>query len=425
MASYAKLEDEERRMVRGMDLADKLLLIEARNNLHTLAQFRAAVRSGRPAAIVERSVLDTLDAMPVASGREGQLAVEALGLAGEKLVCFTSGSSGSPKGILRTYDSWRRTFETQHKTIKCKENASVLIIGNLAHSLHLYGAMEALDRGVVPTILDKLSPKHVLDTCRTLGLEIIYATPAHLNLLLAYARKKPVPPLPTVSHILAGGAKLDERHLSEIDALFPNARIVEFFGTTETSYITLKSPDAPTGSVGRAVPGVNLEITDDDGRPLPPGEEGVLWINSDMLFERYLIGEDENTRWRDGFLTVGDQGFLDTDGNLFFTARIGSMVTIAGENVFLDHVERALQMQIAEGEAAVLPIGDSLRGCRLVAMTQVRMPDEQARTVLRSLRNKFGPLKSPKTLVHVKDWPFLPSGKTDRQTLLKRLAENG
>lgn len=419
---YAKLEDDERRGVRAFDLADQLLVIEARNKVRVLAALRAAVLSGRPAAIVERNVMDHLNSTPVPSGREGLFVAGVPGLAGAKLVCFTSGSSGRPKGILRSYGSWLRTFELQRNTLNYNANMSVLILGNLAHSLHLYGAMEALDRGVVPIVLEKFSPKQVVDRCRTLGLEMIYATPAHLNLMIAYGRKKPVPPLPSVTHILAGGAKLDEKHLSRLAALFPRAQIVEFFGTTETSYITMKSPDSPTGSVGRALAGVTLRITDEHVHALPPGREGMLWVNSDMLFEGYVFGEDPNTRWHDGFLTVGDQGYLDSDGNLFFTARIGSMVTIAGENVFLDHVERRLHARVRAGESAILPIEDPLRGCRLVAVTQFEMPGGQAGAILRSLRDEFGPLKSPKRLIHLKDWPFLPSGKTDRQTLLMRVA---
>ncbi len=421
-AEFAKLEGIERRRVGALRRGDTLLLIEARNTVRVLALFRAAVLSGRPAAIVERSVLDQLDVIPVLSGRESLFIMAAVGLEGAKLVCFTSGSSGTAKGILRSYESWLRTFEVQRNTLNYSANASVLILGNLAHSLHLYGAMEALDRGVLPTVLEKFSPKQVVDWCRSLGVEMIYATPAHLNLMLAYGRKRPVPPLPSVTHILAGGAKLDERHFAQLKALFPHARIVEFFGTTETSYITMKSPDSPTGSVGKPLSGVTLQVTDDHGHVLPPGHEGMLWIKSDMLFEAYVFGEDPNTRWRGGFVTVGDQGYLDPDGNLFFTARIGSMVTIAGENVFLDHVEQRLQARVGAGESAILPIEDPLRGRRLVAVTQFEMPGGEAGAILRSLREEFGPLKSPKSLIHMKDWPFLPSGKTDRQTLLKRVA---
>jgi long-chain acyl-CoA synthetase len=142
-----------------------------------------------------------------------------------------------------------------------------------------------------------------------------------------------------------------------------------------------------------------------------------------MLFERYVFGEDANTRWRDGFVTVGDQGYLDPDGNLFFTARLGSMVTIAGENVFLDHVENRLRARVHAGECVILPVGDPLRGCRLVAVTQFAMPEDEAGGVLRALRDEFGALKSPKALVHVANWPFLPSGKTDRLTLAKLMLD--
>lgn len=423
-ADYATLERDERRTMAAAARDGALLLIEARDAVSTLARLRAAVLAGRPAAIVERSVLGHLECAPLGSGRAGLFIAAAAGVAGEKLVCFTSGSSGTPKGILRSYESWRHTFEVQRRALTYRPEAGVLVLGNLAHSLHLYGAMEALDRGVVPAVLDKFSPRLAIDTCRAGGLEVIYATPAHLNLILAQARSKPVPPLASVTHILAGGAKLDEQHLSALRALFPRARVVEFFGTTETSYIAMKSPGAPVGSVGQALPGVRLRITNDEGRALPAGREGLLWVRSDMLFERYVFGADSNTRWRDGFVTVGDRGYLNDDGHLFFTARVGSMVTIAGENVFLDHVERHLQARVAAGEAAILPVGDPLRGCRLVAVTQVAMADAEAGTVLRSLREAFGPLKAPKALVHVADWPFLASGKTDRQTLLKRLAEH-
>ncbi len=423
MAEYAKLEDRERRLVGALELENTLLLVEAREPLRAVAAARAAVLRSGVVGVARRAVLDQVNAVPVPTAGGHLFRVEAAGLAGPRLVCFTSGSSGRAKGILRSYESWRRTFILQRESLKYKENTSVLILGDLAHSLHLYGAMEALDRGVAPAILESFSPKLAIDTCRASSLEMMYATPAHLNLLLAYGQKKTVRPLETVFHILAGGAKLDEKQMSRLGALFPNARIVEFFGTTETSYITMKSPDSPTGSVGKACAGVTVKITDAEGRVLSAGQEGILWVKSDMLFDRYVFGEDANTRWRDGFVTVGDQGFLDLDGNLFFTARLGSMVTIAGENVFLDHVENHLRARIQAGECAVLPVGDSLRGCRLVAVTQFAMPEDEAGAVLRALRDEFGALKSPKALVHVANWPFLPSGKTDRLTLAKLMLD--
>ena len=414
---YAKLEDDGIRVFRTPELDKKLILIRARNDLPTLALLRMAVALGRTAGLAEKDVVDQLACTPVAAA-DGQLLVAGETVSSQpKLVCFTSGSSGKAKGILRSYDSWLRTFELQRKMLRYQPDAGVLIPGNLAHSLHLFGAMEALERGVVPIVLETFSVKDFIDKSRDHRPQILYAAPAHLSLILAYGRKKPVSPLTSISHILAGGAKLDESSLDLLHALFPNAQIREFFGTSETSYITIKAPDGPPGSVGKPCPGVTLKIGDADGHPVATGREGLLWVKSDMLFERYVFGEDHNTKWRDEFLTIGDRGYLDDDRNLFFTARSGSMVTIAGENVFLDHIEQQLRSHVTLGEAVIVPVEDQLRGTKLVAATQIAMPSDQVAKALVSLRRQFGSLKSPKTILHIANWPFLPSGKTDRKKL--------
>jgi long-chain acyl-CoA synthetase len=423
MIEFSRLEEDKRRELDALKLDKRLLFIKALNDLHTLALFRAAVLKGGAAGLVAEENLAQLDCRP-ASNRDHQLYIaNDKTLSGPRLVCFTSGSSGMPKGILRHYESWQRTFQLQRRTLNYPLNAGVLIIGDMSNSMHLYGAMEALDRNVVPEILKKFSPQKTVDTCRICNSELVYATPAHINLILTYARKRSIAPLASVQRVLIGGAKLAEKHQEDLQKLFPNARIVEFFGTTETSYITLKGPNAPTGSVGKACEGVEIRVGEGPDRPALPGVEGLLWIKSDMLFEKYIIGDDENTRWSGGYLTVGDQGYLDERGNLFFTARKGAMVVIAGENVFTDHVERSLASSIFTGEVAVVPVDDPMRGCRLVAAVQCEPTQEQIDHVLRDLREEFGPLKAPKRVVHVADWPFLPSGKTNRQILNRRVVE--
>ena len=142
-----------------------------------------------------------------------------------------------------------------------------------------------------------------------------------------------------------------------------------------------------------------------------------------MLFSRYIVGEDLNTRWQDGYLTIGDQGFLDEAGHLYFTARTGSMVTVAGENVYLDKIERLLNRFVFRGEAVVVPITNKIRGNQLVAMTQFKLPDNLKDEALKAIRAEFGHTKSPRTIIHAPIWPFLPSGKVDRQRLAGLAAE--
>lgn len=406
------------------ETADSLFLLAAQNDFETLGIFHSAVRHDRSIGVVAEDMLRTLDCQMVnhASGRLHIL--NATRVPAGRLVCFTSGSTGHAKGILRTVESWHRTFQVQRQLYPYPRAANAIIIGSLAHSMHLYGAMEAIDRGLRPLVMPKFAPRQLADLCGQRKNLLIYATPSHLNLMLSFAAKQWPGPLDAVSHIFCGGAKLDEQRLGALHDLFPAAQMVEFFGTTETSYVTVKSPDAPRGSVGRACPGVDIRIKDAHGNEVPAGQVGTLWVNSPMLFERYIVGEDPHTQWQDGFVTVGDQGFLDREGYFYFSHREGLMVTIAGENVYLGQVEYRLRQLVPDGEIAVVARPDRARGRCLVAVVQVSLSAEERDAVLRSLRGQLGSLVAPKAIIQAAEWPYLPSGKIDREAI-SRLVEQG
>lgn len=415
------VEDAQQVIIDGRT-NDELLLVPAQNNVLTLALVNASITLRRTIGVADEETLTQLDVAPPPSPN-GVRTVHNIHEAGPKLVCFTSGATGQVKGVLRTYESWIQSFHVQHDLLGYSLDSAVLIMGSLAHSMHLYGAMEALHRGQVPTILERFSPRQIFAQCLEQEIQMFYATPTHLSLISDYATKNPIAPLNNVSHIMTGGAKLDEGRLEKLRDVFPCARIVEFFGTTETSYITIKASEGPHGSVGTACPGVSVKICDDSGVRVPDGVEGTLWVKSHMLFEKYIIGEDLNTTWDTDYVTVGDQGYLDTQGNFYFTARKGLMVTVAGENVFIDNVESVLRTCIVDRESAIIAVADDLRGNQLLAVTQEGLNPKIIDETLSLLRRRFGPLKSPRYLLQIENWPYLPSGKVDRQALRQRVAE--
>ncbi len=400
--------------------AGRLVLVTNTNSLATVRVVRSLVLGGGVAGAIDPAQWQRLEGIGTVE-RRGNIAitdVAAPDCAG--LACVTSGSTGTPKVILRHYDTWLRSFALQRRVIGYDARAGVHVVGNLAHSMHLYAAMEALDRDIEPTIERDFAPRRVLASLREARSELLYATPAHLVMLVAAARSGP--PVTTLTHILTGGAKFDEARSAALKRLFPAATVVEFFGTTETSFITIKEAGAPPGSLGRPCPGVEVRITDGEGRPRAADQEGEIWIRSDMLFDRYLIGDDPHTRWRDGWLTVGDRGYLDAGGYLYFTARDGAMVTIAGENVYLDHVEARLRRHVTDAEVAVIAVGDPMRGHRLVAAVEASPTTVDPEAILRDLRGAFGALTAPKHIVEIGTWPRTASGKTDRRALAETVA---
>ena len=400
---------------------ERPVLIENRNDRHTIALLKAALDVGLTAGIIETADLRTLDTQSGPAEGTHLLNKCARLSDGPGLVCFTSGSTGSPKGIMRSLDSWVQSFAVQWRATAFDRRAAVTIIGNLSHSMHSYAAIEALERDIVPSVLGGFSPEAALKALVADEAGILHATPAHLLMILRHAASRTIQPVETLSHVFVGGARLGSFPFDALRKVFPNADIVEFFGTSETSFIAIKDPEAPSGSVGKACPGVDLKILGASGAPCPAGTEGQLWIRSPMLFDRYVAGDDPNTCWQDGFVTVGDQGYLDENGNLFFTSRKGTMVTIAGENVFLEPVEAAIAPLIRDIPFAIVAIPDALRGSRLVLATGTGLSPDLESRILQTCRRLFGPLKAPKAVIIVNDWPLTGSGKTDRKRLQERL----
>jgi len=91
------------------------------------------------------------------------------------------------------------------------------------------------------------------------------------------------------------------------------------------------------------------------------------------------------------------------------------MVTVADQNVFPEEIEALIEAQTGIRRAAVLPVADARRGNVLIALVQGDKAVEAA--VMAVLRQTLGPLKSPKMLTWIEDWPTLPSGKTDLKAL--------
>lgn len=333
------------------------------------------------------------------------------------LETLTSGSTGQPRRIRRTQASWTASFAV-NACLGIGPGARVAVLGRLIHSLSLYGAMEGLHLGAQVHHLADLRPDRQRAALAERRITHLYATPAQLRLILGPET------LPDLRLLLVGGSKLDPALRRALATLAPNARIREFYGAAETSFVTLADGTTPEASVGCPYPGVELDID-------PTGE---VWVKSPYLFlgcadagpvtaDRAVSSARQKeaqergapaTRWRDGWLSVGEIGQLK-DGCLYLKGRAGRMVTVADQNVFPEEIEAFIETLPGVTRAAVLPIPDAKRGTVLVATIQGD-PAQEA-TILTRLRHDLGPLKAPKALVWRQDWPTLPSGKTDLKAL--------
>jgi long-chain acyl-CoA synthetase len=318
---------------------------------------------------------------------------------------LTSGSTARPRRILRTQGSWIASFGV-NAAFGIGPGARVAVLGRLVHSLSLYGAIEGLHLGAEVHLLHALRPDRQAKYLASKGISHIYATPAQLRLLTEGPSV-----CPDLRRILVGGSKLDPVLREKLQAMAPTADIREFYGTAETSFITLADADTPDGSVGRAYPGVRITV-DEDGR---------IWVKSPYLFLGYA--EDAQAAvWRGDWLSVGEFGRSEA-GFLYLRGRAGRMVTVADQNVFPEEIEALIATMPGIRCAAVLPVADPARGHVLVAVVQGDR--DAAPDILARLRGLLGPTRAPKSLIWCDDWPVLSSGKTDLGALEARLAWPG
>ena len=321
-------------------------------------------------------------------------------VSGEQWVfCRSSGSTGSPKVIRRAPESWIASFEVNQSLFGLSDQDVVATLGTLEHSLTLYAVLEALHLGMDVLCLHGVGPK--TQTAKLARATVLYTTPAQLKRLLTVEQRQ----IPELRLILSGGGKLDLACRTGLRQLAPNARVVEFFGASESSFVTMSDETTPIGSVGKAYPEVNFQI---DG--------GELWVKSPYLFDGYE-GTEGDARWRDGFLNVGEMASTDDAGNLTLLGRVDRMITIADQNVFPEAIEAALLQNEGVSHAAVLPRPDEMRGHRLVAVIEgAAMPG-----LAKELRERFGSMVAPKEIIEVQEMPLLPAGKPDLRVLAQWL----
>lgn len=328
------------------------------------------------------------------------------------LQCQSSGSSGAPKTIQRRPDSWIASFEITRREFGAGEDTPYAVLGDPGHSLVLFAIMEALHLGADLSVLTGLSPRAQLQGLKRDRVQVLYATPAQLRLLL----KAHPEPLPEMRLVFSGGGKLDVDTASALSNLFPNAQLHEFFGASETSFMSIAPPETPIASVGRAYPGVQIELRDANGHPIGQGP-GELWVKSPYLFEHYVEGDSPDTRWNGDFLTVGEMARLDDDGFLYLLGRTSRMVTVADHNVFPEVVEAEVARAVGGTRCAVVAVPDAARGQVLVAVVEGAANDEAIRSIKDRCRDTLGEPSMPRQVLFVEALPMLPAGKPDLKAL--------
>ncbi|MBS0342708.1 MAG: AMP-binding protein [Proteobacteria bacterium] len=351
--------------------------------------------------------------------------------AGSFYVGFTSGSTGVPKGFVRSHHSWVASFRACVQAFGLAATSTILAPGQLSHSLSLFGALLGLWTGGGVRLQAQFSAGASLQTLMGGDARAIIATPSQILLMLEHAQRQGPRVVGATQLVMIGGASWPRSRTPELRALFPNARVVEFYGASETSFIAWvdSHPNLPATAVGRLFPGVDVRIEAPGAGAASPSEtgqvSGVIYVRSPMVFTGYVTPEPTigpGALLRDGdWLSVGDMGHLDPQGLLHLIGRRQRMFVVQGKNLFPEEVEQVLAAHPSVAAVSVQALPDAVRGACAIAVLELRQPMDRA-TLVDWCRSRLDAYKAPRRFFACAHLPLNAAGKTDHAALAQVLA---
>ncbi len=394
----------------------------------TLLAFFAAAAVGRPGLVLDPQAAPDRIAQALAQAEQAAhltalpapvkpAALPEVSSEAEFYWGLTSGTTAAPKIFARSHRSWLATFETAEAVFDFTPEDRVALPGDLSHSLFLFGAVHALCRGMTALLCGPFRPARVARELAAHRASVLYAVPAMLDSLMK-SREKAW--RAHVRRIFSSGAKLSEEMRADVEAALPGVDLVEGYGSSETSYVSYVSTHAPapSGSVGRLFPGVEVAIRDAEGQPCAPGESGTVWVRSAMTFARYVGGPEANAPG--GWVTAGDAGVL-ADGFLYLKGRVGRIINVAGVKVHPEAIEQALLAHPDIARAAVIGLDDAKRGQRLAAVVVPRNGRADRARLSAHCRAALGARLTPQSFFRADALPQTRSGKVAVDALRQAL----
>lgn len=409
----------------GSSAPATLMVDDALSMTQRIVDFLGIITSGRCAAVGDPDWPPRVRKAVLASMSTQAAKLPAPRPESPFYVGYTSGSTGTPKGYTRSHQSWTTSFRACLEEFGPHASSCILAPGRDSHSLFLFGMMLGLWSGAGIVVQERFSAAAVLDTLRRGFTPCLVAVPSQLMLMVEVARHRGSAPIEAVRLILISGSRWIRARTAELRALFPCARIIEFYGASETSFIAWIDTDeaTPAPVVGRPFKNVEVQI-----REIQAGEgAGLIYVRSPMVFMDYVGGAADSTAaiWDGDWLSVRDLGYLDEQGRLCLAGRQNRMLVTQGKNLFPEELESVLQTHPAIVSASVQGVDDSLRGLQVVVLLELRQDPAEKPPTSRQLatwcRQCLEAYKSPRRFYVCQDWCLTPSGKTDHRALAQSL----
>jgi long-chain acyl-CoA synthetase len=358
---------------------------------------------------------------------QGETAFRTLSMepAAPAAILYTSGTAGKPKGATLTHGNVVSNCRATNHCVGSRPGDRHLLFLPLTHCFGQNFIMNAAFASAGAMVLQRrFDVANTPALVRDCAVTHFYGVPAvYISLLNAGATPDDLAP---ARYYFSAAAPLPLDVARRWQRRFHRA-LHEGYGATEVSPLASYNHDSAQrpGSVGTAVPGVEIRVTDARGRGLPHGAPGEVCVRGPNVMAGYWDRPEETARAvRGGWFHTGDVGYTDDDNYLYIVDRLTDAINSAGYKVWPREVEEVLYRHAAVRECAVAGEADPVKGEVVVAHVALRPGTSAgAEDLIAHCRALLAAYKVPRRVNLVADLPRNASGKVLRRVLRAGAAE--
>ena len=338
------------------------------------------------------------------------------------VLVFTSGTAGSPKAAMLTHGNLRSNI-AQMLAVRSQAQREDDVVFGVLPLFHIFGLNVVLGgslaAGSSVLLIERFDPLSAVEAIQIHGATIVSGPPT------MWAAWAGFPDLPadafeSVRLAVSGAARLGEETAATIERRF-GLRLAEGYGLTEASPVVTSSveSEAPFGSVGSPVPGLEMRLVDDDGDDVLVGDSGEVLIKGPNVFAGYWNDDAATGEVLDnGWLRTGDVATVDDSGNLYLVDRVKDLIIVSGFNVYPAEVEEVLMLHPAIDACAVVGVPHPYSGEAVKAyVVTVKGASVEENEIIDFCAQRLARYKCPEKVWFVDEVPQGMGGKVLRRAL--------
>ena len=350
---------------------------------------------------------------------------------------FTSGTTAAPKAAILRHSNLLGYILGTVEFASAEEDDAALVVVPPYHIAGISALMSSIYANRRIVMLPNFTPEGWLALVEAERVTNAFVVPTMLTRIIAAMESGTAADVSSLRAVAYGGGKMPLEVITKALERFPHCGFTNAYGLTETSStIALLGPDehraalasedpkvrARLTSLGQPLPTVEIEIRDEDGRVLGPGESGEIYVRGDQVSGEY---KEKSALTADGWFPTRDAGYMDEDGYIFLSGRADDVIVRGGENMSPGEIEDVLLTHpaIADACACAIPSiewGESV-GVALVLRDGHLEPAEDE--IKELVRTRLRSSRVPEKVTFVPELPYNEMGKLLRRVVKSILAE--